>query len=446
MRPSYLFFSLLTISVNLLAQSKNKPIKIFQFSLTPALGTNGLHPGSYSNYFSLNLTSGLSSANYMIEIGGVSNLNVNETRGLQFAGIANITGGNAFAGMQMKEVDKKSREGFEANLSGGQFSGLANIVLNNVFGSQITGGVNVAKGALQGFQLAGISNTVYKYSFAVQFAGVYNVSAESMDGVQVAGLFNVTKGGLFGLQIAMINRAGYSNGINSYDNQFPTGVQIGLVNFSGSMNGFQFGLVNYSKRMQGTQIGLINLYRSGKTPETRDGTSIGLLNFGSTGYFSVYGSDLFPTNIEIATGTIKNKRLSGNRAEKQIQNSLIYANDAKFLSTRDVWAFGYGIKKMYFNRSTQPGRSHFQFLSFGVDWLHINHERKKITKELSLLARPGISLGSRLHPKNRNFFFFASATYNLYKSQSGKTLEMIADAKTSQLQHSPGFSGGVLIQ
>jgi hypothetical protein len=444
MRPSFLAL-LLSCSLLVNGQSRLKSERIFQFSLTPALGTNGLHPAGYRNYFSLNITSGYSAANYLFEIAGISNLNVQETRGLQFAGIANITGGNAYAGMQFKEIEKKTREGFEANLSGLQVSGLANVVINNVFGAQITGGVNIAKGALQGLQIAGISNTVYKYSFAVQLAGLYNVSAQSMDGVQVAGFFNITKGGLFGLQLAMINLSDYSNGINSFEDQYPTGVQLGLVNISRKMNGFQIGLVNYSKRMQGTQIGLINFYRGGKDPETRDGTSIGLLNFGSTGYLGVYSSDLFPTNIEIATGTNKNRRVMEG-TEKQIQNSLIYSNDAKFLSNRTLWAFGYGIKKVYFNRSATPGMGRFHFVSVGIDWMHVNHQRKKITKELSLLARPGIMAGTRFHPKNRNFFFFASANYNFYKSKSGKKIDMLFDGGDSSLQHSPGFSAGVFVQ
>src|SRR5688572_9116790 len=208
MRPS-LFFLALLVPMASPGQRKLNFIKPFQFSIAPSISTNGLHAGGYSNYFSINVTSGYSAANYMFEIGGISNLNENETRGLQFAGLVNVTGGNAFKGMQWKEADKKKREGFEANLSGAQFSGIANIVVNNVFGWQTSGGVNLAKGSLQGFQLAGISNTVYKYSFAVQLAGVYNVSVESMDGVQVSTLFNVTQGGLYGAQLGMFNKAGF---------------------------------------------------------------------------------------------------------------------------------------------------------------------------------------------------------------------------------------------
>jgi hypothetical protein len=430
-------------------------IKPFHFSIVPALGTNGLHPGGYTNYFAINLTSGYSSANYILEIGGISNLNVNETRGIQFAGIANITGGNAYQGMQAKEIDKIEKAGFEANLSGAQFSGLANVVLKNVFGWQTTGGMNVVKGALVGLQIAGISNTVKKYSFGVQLSGVWNVSAESMDGIQISSLFNATTGGLYGFQLGAFNKAGFIEGRNSFNSKDPTGLQLGLVNMANSMNGFQIGLINIGKRMQGTQIGLINIYRNGRTPQTRDGTSIGLLNIGSGGYFSVYATELFYTNVEIATGTIKNRRMSNETKEVQIQNALIFSNEMNFIREHPSWALGYGLKKMYFNRSATPGVNKLRYVSFGSDFMHINHDRKKITNELSLVTRPGISFGTRLHPNLkglfRSLYFFGSIAYNFYLSGSGKSIApslMASDGKIGNKMYEmwPGFSAGIHIQ
>ena len=118
--------------------------RTFQVSLVPGLGTNGMHPGGYHNYFSLNLTGGYSASTYLLEVGVLSNFNTEETRGLQIAGLANLTGANAFAGMQRPERAEKTRKGFEANLSGLQISGLSNVVLNNVFRGQVTGGIDVA--------------------------------------------------------------------------------------------------------------------------------------------------------------------------------------------------------------------------------------------------------------------------------------------------------------
>lgn len=115
------------------AQRKNPDQRSFQFSIVPALGTNGLHPGGFTNDFSINLTSGYSKANRVFELAGISNLNTNATRGLQLAGLANLTGANAFSGIKEREIDKMIRTGFEANLTGAQISGLTNAVLTNVF-------------------------------------------------------------------------------------------------------------------------------------------------------------------------------------------------------------------------------------------------------------------------------------------------------------------------
>lgn len=422
--------------------------RLFQLSLAPGISTNGVHPGGFTNYFSFNLTSGYSARNYLFEMGIISNLNEEETRGLQLAGLVNITGANVFAGLQLKEIDKKKREGVETNLSGVQISGLGNIVLNHVYGGQLTGGLNIAKGALQGFQVAGISNTVGKYAFGFQLGGLYNIAVESMDGVQVASLFNLTRGGLFGLQISFFNKAGFIEGINSLINDKPTGLQVGLFNHAKTMNGFQIGLVNISRSMQGTQVGLINIYNNGKTPQTRDGTSIGLINIGSSGYVALYANDLFFTNYEIATGTFKNHRINSDTREKQIQNALIYSANPGFLSTNESWAVGYGLKKYFFTRSLAPGYNKLNYFSAGVDFLHVNHERKKFTKELSLLLRPHVSFGSRLHPKNKRYYFFAAIAYNIYRSGGDKLITSLLKETTGKegTQHWPGFAAGILVQ
>lgn len=384
-----------------------------------------------------------------MEIAGISNLNVKGTRGLQLAGIANLTGADAFAGMLAKEIEKKENAGFEANLSGMQIAGGTNIVLDNVFGAQISGGVNGSGGALFGMQLAGLMNAIRKYSFGVQIAGLGNVSVESMDGVQLSALFNITEGSLAGMQISMINKAGFIEGINSFENKTATGLQLGIINHAQRMNGFQIGLLNIGKRMQGTQIGLINIFKDGKTLTTRGGTSIGLVNIGSTGYLAVYANELFSVNIEVATGNIKNARIKEDGVEKQIQNGLIFANNIRPFKQSGQWAIGYGLKKMFFNRSTLPGYGRMRFLATGLDLLHVNHEEKKLTRELSLISRANIMVGSRFHPKNSVLFLFAAASYNAYFSDSDRTLKgfLREESRASNTRnHWPGLSVGVLIQ
>jgi hypothetical protein len=385
------------------------------------------------------------------EIAGMSNLNENETRGVQIAGIANLTGANAFAGMSEKEKDLKIKSGFEANLAGVQLSGVTNVVMNNVFGGQLTGGVNISKGALLGFQLAGISNVVYKYSFGFQVAGLWNSSVQSMDGLQLSGLMNFTSGELYGVQISMFNKAGYIEGKNSYENDKPTGVQIGLFNSSKKMNGFQIGIVNYARRSQGTQVGLINIYRGGKDVGTRDGTAIGLINTGDVGHIAVYADELFFANYEIATGNRKNDRMKEESANKYVLNSLIFSNSSNgSIAERKSWALGYALKKFHYNRSETPGMTEFRFLSYGVEFLHLNHEPKKITRTLSLLVRPKISVGTRLHPKLKSIFVFGAITFNSYWSKaeervSPSFLESSRLLGGRLVEMWPGISAGILI-
>jgi hypothetical protein len=302
---------LLLFQLHLIQAQRDLAIRqrTFQLSITPGLGTNGTQPGSYENYFSINFSSGYSASNLLFEIATFSNLNTNHTHGLQLAGLANLTGANAFGGLSKKEKDKKIKSGFSSYLNGGQFSGLANIVLGEVYGIQITGAVNLVKSHLIGVQIAGLSNVVDKFSFGVQAAGLSNISWSSLNGVQFSGLSNYTNGEMSGLQLAIVNQAGNIEGNNSKGNIRPRGAQLGLFNFAKKMNGIQVGLINIAKQSQGTQIGLVNIYQGGQQNGTRDGTAIGLLNFGDLDYVAIYANETFGLNYELSTGTRRNRRI-----------------------------------------------------------------------------------------------------------------------------------------
>lgn len=434
---------MLCISGSLYAQRKKSFEKTFQFSLAPGVGTNGLHPGSFTNIFSFNLTSGYSAANKFFELGLLSNANEIETRGLQLGGIANVTGINAYKSMNEKEIDQKYRKGFEANMIGAQISGVVNSVLSNAYGWQATGGINIVRNALFGFQVAGLSNIVYKYSFGFQLAGISNISLQSMDGVQIAAITNYTQGGLYGVQISAFNEAGFIEGKNGYENKDHTGLQLGLINKAKErMNGYQVGLINISGRMQGTQIGLVNIYKRGKDIGTRDGTSIGLINIGDVGHMATYANELFPLNYEISTGNRKNRRIASEAKNKYVFNSLIYSAQGDWLENRNVeWALGYALRKYYYNRSVTPGMTEFWFFSYGGSFLHLNEQKRKLNKELNLLFRPEFSVGKRIHPKLFGVYVFAAVSYNVLMSEESK--EELSSA--NQNSHWPGASLGVMI-
>lgn len=445
----YASLTILILQPCLLLAQRDVPVRqrILQISIVPALGTNGMHPGSFENILSLNLTSGYSASNLLFEIGSISNLNVNRTNGLQIAGLVNLTGANAFGELTRKAKAEKVKTGFTANLTGAQLSGLNNTVLDNVFGSQVSGGVNLAKGALIGSQLSGVANIVYKYTFGVQLSGLFNVSVASMDGVQIAGLSNYTKGEMSGVQIGAANRSGDIEGKNSFQRTRSTGLQLGLFNRARNMNGFQIGLVNVAKRSQGTQVGLINIYDGGSDVETRDGTAIGLFNFGDVDYAAVYASEMFALNYEISTGTRKNARILRERWNAYITNALIYSHQAY---SGEDWAFGYGIKKMYFNRSTFPGMTESKFFGYGLDAQHINSIAGEITKNLSLLTRLKLMAGSRIFPKPSGVNCFIAATMNAYWTDTEISIapdfwERSGEISNTKFEWWPGFSVGVLL-
>lgn len=443
------FIACILISISVPAQDKIQT-RAVQFSIAPGLGTNGIHPASFKNYFSLNLTSGYSSESLLFEIAGISNLNETHTRGLQVAGIFNLTGGNAFSKMSEVEKGKKIRSGFEANLDGLQISGLSNIVINNINGGQISGGLNLSKGALSGVQISGLANVVQKYSFGLQISGLYNSSVQSMDGVQIAGLLNFTSGELYGAQIGAINRAGYIEGKHSINNDDPSGLQIGILNSSKKMNGLQIGLINIAKRSQGTQIGLINIYNGGKDLDTKDGTAVGLINIGGVGFVSAYANELFYSNFEIATGNKKNGRITAANHTTFIYNSLLFSTSSNgFVPNEKSWAIGYGFKIYTFNRSSTPIKD-FRFISYGVEAQHINYAAKSFTKDLSLLLRPKISFGTKLHPRLHLLYLFAALSYNFYFSDGNNYIAPSFMESTGgngrKLQMWPGLSVGIHLE
>lgn len=443
-----LIASALFTSANLFAQAKG-PVrtKVIQLSIAPSLGTNGLNPGNFDNYLSFNLISGYSRSTLLFELSVASNLNIYRTQGLQIGGLVNITGGNLYQGMSDKEKVDAINRGFVPSLAGLQFSGITNIVLGEGNGAQISGGVNFIKDGMVGLQISGLANVVHKYSFGVQISGLFNISTLAVSGVQIAGAANYTKGDLAGFQAALLNYCGDIFGKNSYNNTQPTGLQLGLINIAKKMNGFQLGLINYASHSQGTQIGLINIYKGGKQTETKDGAAIGLFNFGDLTYGSIYVSEVFGLNYELSTGTRQNKRIMLDRRNKYLTNSLIFShksfNDSK-------WGIGYGIKKMFFNRSEVPGMTESNFYALGIDLQHISNEPGKFDKHLSLLTRLKVMAGKRVLPKTFGFNWFAALSLNAYLTDSESTIDtgfLNGSGKINdvRIDYWPGLSLGLLL-
>lgn len=184
---------------------------------------------------------------------------------------------------------------------------------------------------------------------------------------------------------------------------------------------------------------------------TKDGTAIGLINAGDVGHVAVYADEMFFTTYEITTGNSKNSRIQNAGSNRYVLNSLIFSNTSTgFNADRKSWALGYGLKRFIYNRSVTPGMSEFRFLAYGVEFLHINHTPKSITKELSLLMRPKVQFGTRFHPKIRNIYGFVAVTYNAYVSKSNTEispsfLESNSTVSSRVVQLWPGISAGLLL-
>lgn len=216
------------------------------------------------------------------------------------------------------------------------------------------------------------------------------------------------------------------------------------------MNGFQVGLVNFGGAMQGTQLGLVNFYHRGDLANTKDGTSIGLLNIGQSYSFQIYADEIFLTNYAFLTGTGKNFRLIDASNWVYIYNGLIFGyNPHLFKKDGSNWMGGYGLYRMVFNRSALANMNEFRFLSTGIEFLHYN-KGGELNRHLNLLTRVKVAFGSRVHPKLSGVYMFAGLSYNFVTSQSelGLSNNMLSKREERAgryLERWPGFNIGVMM-
>lgn len=136
------------------AQTDDNKRASFQLSFISPVGTNGTHSAEYTNRYSLNLLVGVSKNEECFTLGGLSNVILNDAKGVQIAGLSNYVGNKG---------------------EGVQWAGLA----------------NMNKGKFHGLQVAGLFNTAADVS-GVQIGGLLNI-AKNVKGVQLAGLVNIAE-------------------------------------------------------------------------------------------------------------------------------------------------------------------------------------------------------------------------------------------------------------
>jgi hypothetical protein len=378
----------------------------FQLAFFPGISTNGISSGSYTNDFSINLFGGLSAGNRIFELGLVTNVELNSVSGIQLAGLANIVGANTFLNMTLPEQRELERSGFKSNQQGIQLAGLLNYVRIDGKGLQVSGGFNIVGFDFIGVQLAGLGNRSGGQAQGFQISGLYNLAEDGMGGVQISSLLNYTNGQLAGMQVGLLNKAVRIQGKKSSLAR-SRGLQIGLLNFCKEMDGTQIGLINIGGEMHGRQIGLINFYHKAPPKENiKNGTPIGLLNFGSMGTYTRFSyNELYSLNMEITTGNCANCTwIRGtnmpyeDRWKKLNQNALVFGYDYK----EDTWGFGYGYQRVLLNKyviSPQNEReaklNERKMISFGLKFIHLNRELK-LDKNFNLVSRLNLEYGRRL--------------------------------------------------
>lgn len=157
------------------AQTDENRKAAFHLSFVSPLGTNGMYSAQTTNTASLNLLVGISKNEEAFTLGGLSNVILNDAKGVQIGGLSNYIGGEG--------------RGF-------QLAGLGNINKGSFSGFQVGGLFNSA-GNVNGIQIAGLVNVAKNVS-GVQFAGLVNI-AENSD-VPI-GLINIIKNGEMGIAV-----------------------------------------------------------------------------------------------------------------------------------------------------------------------------------------------------------------------------------------------------
>lgn len=361
--------------------------RLFNVSVAPGLGTNGLNPGSSYNGISVNLTVDYSAGSNIFGLAGFSNFSKRNTYGFQVAGVLNVVGGDM---RQQKHYTKDELEELKSPFLGIQAAGLANLVTGSVTGFQGAAFVNVAGDGALGWQFGGLSNFSAEYLHGVQSAALFNYAGRFVTGVQL-GSVNYAKGDLFGVQIGLLNRNKSMNGPNSVAADIH-GLQLGTTNFSGRMGGYQigvfnkannstgiqFGLANVSGESSGYHFGLVNVFKS------HSGYAFGLINIGAKTSGRFWVNETFQANIGLTTGSEK------------VANTVFYSRNIVFPGDQAIWpvqAWGYGVSKGSLFNPHDLDRLRFKDIRINMSWVNFQGVDKQ---PFNLLVNPQIVYGRKL--------------------------------------------------
>ncbi len=375
------FAASLFIATTLCAQQneQEKPIRNFQFSAVPFIGTEGVHVLDYRYKLSLNLLGGITGGIAGFEAGGILNITSGDVNGIQLSGFGNLVSGDVhafqaagffnvnagnsrgFRGAGFVNASAGSSQGFQGagflnfigghdqgflgsgfiNIIGGWKQGFAGAGFANVIGGDSQGFLgagfaNVSGGCHQGFMGSGFANIVGGSYQGFAGAGFVNIAGGSYQGFAGAGFANVAGGhykGFSGAGFGNVARGSYygfqGSGFGSIARGSFTGLQAsGFISASRSIKGLQAsGFINLTGELEGLQVAPFNL-----ADTISKGVPIGFLSIVRKGGFR---------QAELATSDVMHLSASFRMGTEHFYNIFTLAmrlsEDSRFST------FGYGI-------------------------------------------------------------------------------------------------------
>ncbi len=256
--------------------SEEKPLKQFQLSVFPMVGTDGTDVINNRYRVSLNMFAGITGGIKGFEAAYFMNITRGHVEGFQAAGFMNILNGNAngFQGAGFGNV-------LHGNASGFQGSGFMNVVHGQADGLRAAGFMNVVSGQKEGLMAAGFMNAIGGDTQGIAAAGFGNFYRGDVAGISAAGFINTVAGQADGIYLAGFANAHNKQarglmvaGFGNFSRNLVQGTQLaGFMNTSGDIQGLQVsGFLNIARKVEGIQLGVINI------SDTISGIPIGFLS------------------------------------------------------------------------------------------------------------------------------------------------------------------------
>ncbi|MDR0364191.1 MAG: hypothetical protein LBH92_04150 [Bacteroidales bacterium] len=352
--------------------------KAAQFSFVYPLGTDWIYAMNNKYNLSFNVLGGFTGSVQGMELSTIFNINKYNAKGIQFAGVFNMTGVSSY---KKSSNVAQFAAGFNFVKKGkaAQFAGGANIADSGCF--QAAAGANAAK--LSGAQVAGGINITDDGCFQAS-AGI-NMAGTSA--AQITGSVNVTKKGKFqaaaGVNVAEESQCQLAGAVNVI-----------------KRGGFQMGVVNVRDTADGVSLGILNIVAHGGVMEA-----------------GVEGGEFIHAAVTLRSGTQRLYSIllfGGNFSEECITPGFGLGTEFRFTK----W-LGLNIELVYYNLINIHHGPFFLDISADYwEYSGLAHFRPvfnfKIAKHFKIFAGPAFNLLIEDGP-NGNYIDNRESAYYRYK-------------------------------